>query len=81
LEAQADQKGRSIPRDGSDKGNKEGKIREIPKLIKKALAKADLTQKLNESTLITSPMSEDMVTQVEKMRQLPNLVPTACPLR
>jgi hypothetical protein len=51
--------------------SKRAKSREIPKLIKKALAEADLTKKLNESALIASPMNKDMASRIEELCQLP----------
>jgi hypothetical protein len=54
---------------------KKGKSREVPKLIKKALVAADLSKKLNESTLIASPMSHDTALQVEQICQPHNTGP------
>jgi hypothetical protein len=46
---------------------KQGKTREIPKIIKEALAKASLTTKLDETSLLSSPMTNETTTQIERL--------------
>jgi hypothetical protein len=45
----------------------------VPKLIKQALVVADLTKKLDESHLVSSPMCQSTISKIEKMCNLPDI--------